>query len=117
MKDRWASVQHGVGKGGDGMRRGKYTRMRRYASQHAGVLVVDFSLDNAVAERAVIDGGRNRGTPSRWRVESGVSHSQWAEDLTLTETVKRFVSNALERNSKNDKTDVTVRGLVTRIRC
>src|SRR5437867_151342 len=99
------------------MRGGEYAGMSGYASQDTGVLVIDFSLDDAVAEGAVIDCGRNRGTPRRGWIESSVRHSQWAEHLTLTETVKRFISNALERNSKNDKTDVTVYGLGAGIRC
>ena len=112
-----ASVQHGIGKDGDVMRGGEDASVRRYASQHAGVLVKDLPLNDAVAEGAVIDGGRNRGTPRRWRVESSVGHSQWAEHLTLAETVKRFVSNAFQRYPKNDESDVAVGGLAPGIHC
>src|SRR5207302_10366143 len=97
MKDGLASVQHGIGKDGDVMRGGKYAGVWRYTSQHTGVLVIDFSLNDAVAEGAVIDCGRNRRTPCRGRIESCVCHTQRAEDLALAETVKRFISNALQR--------------------
>src|SRR5437588_7703249 len=117
MKDRLASVQHGIGKDGDVMRRGKYAGMRRYTSQYAGVLVIDFSLNDAVAERLVIDGRWNRRSPSCGWIESGVSHPQRAEHLTLAETVKRFVSNAFERYPKNDESDVAVGGLAPGIHC
>src|SRR6266478_5791049 len=106
MKDRLPSVQHGIGKDGDVMRRGEDAGVRRYASQHAGVLVKDLPLNDAVAEGAVIDCGRNRGAPRHGWIESGVSHSQRAEHLTLAESIKRFVSNAFERYPKNDESDV-----------
>src|SRR5204863_6962789 len=111
MKDGLASVQYGIGKDGDVMRGGKNAGMWRYASQHTGVLVIDFSLNDAMAERVVIDGGRNRNSPSLWRIESGVRHSQRAEDFALRKAVKRFISDALKRDSKNNESDVAVGGL------
>src|SRR5438445_3163180 len=116
MKDGLASVHHGIGKDGDVMRGGKYAGVWRYTSQHTGVLVIDFSLNDAVAEGAVIDCGRNRRTPCRGRIESCVCHTQRAEDLALAETVKRFISNALQRYPKNDESDIAVGGLGAWIR-
>src|SRR5439155_10829874 len=116
MKDGLSSVQHGIGKDGDVVCWGKYAGLSGHASQHTGILVINFSLNDAVAERAVIDCGQNRRSPSRRRIESCVGHAQWAEYLALAESVKRFVRNAFERNSKNDKTDVTVGGLGAWIR-
>src|SRR6266699_4778031 len=116
MKDGLASVQHGIGKDGDVMRGGKYAGVWRYTSQHTGVLVIDFSLNDAVAEGVVINCGRNRRSPSRRRIESCVCHTQRAEHFALAKTVKRFVSNTRERDAKNNKTDVTVGGLCAWIR-
>src|SRR2546423_70216 len=111
MKDLVGSRQHGIWKKGHGVCGGGKARGGSYPSQHTGVLVMNFSLNDAVAERVVIDCGRNRRSPSRRRIESSVGHAQRSEHLTLAETVQRFVSNALEREAKNDKTNVTVCGL------
>src|SRR5437762_184923 len=116
MKDGLSSVQHGIGKDGDVVCWGKYAGLSGHASQDAGILVINFSLNDAVAERAVIDCGQNRRSPSRRRIESCVGHAQRSEYLALAESVKRFVRDAFEGDAENDKTNVTVGGLAVRIR-
>src|SRR5215831_3747210 len=82
--------------------------MSRNAAHHAGVLILYFSLNDAVAEGLVVRGGWNRSSPRGWRVEGGVHHCQRPEDLVPAEMIERFFGDALQGNAENDESDVAI---------
>ena len=109
-------LQHDVSEGSQIFGGGKQAGMTGHATQHAGVFVLYFALDNAVAEAAVISGGRNGIAPRcRWIV-GGVGHSQRAEQFALAEAVKSLISDAFESDAENNEADVAVFSFRSRIR-
>ena len=103
-----AGSQHCVSECGDVLRVGEEASVSGDSSENAGVFVLNFTLDDAVAESLVIGGGWDIGAEFRRRFESSVSQGQWAEDFALTETVERFIGQALHGDAEEDESDVAV---------
>jgi len=99
-----------MGEDGEVFGAGKKARVCCDATHHAGIFVLHFSLNDAVAERLIVGCGGDGSSPPRWRIERRVRHGQWPEDFVLTEAVERLVGDALERDSQDDETDVAVFG-------
>lgn len=84
--------------------------MTSNTAHHGGVLVVDPAVDDGMAERAVILGGRTPcsvGIPRR--IELGEQLKR-LKNFTHTECVKRLASDDLKRLSQQDKADIAVFG-------
>ena len=79
-----------MGKDGDVLCRGKQARMSCYSAQDTGIFILHFSLDDALAEGAIINGRRDGRTPGRRGIELCARHAQRAEHFPLAETLKGF---------------------------
>src|SRR5499427_9953287 len=86
------------------------------AAKHAGILVLNLTLDDAVAEGSIVNGRHNAVAPVLRRVKGSVRHAERTENFALAEDIDRFVGQALECNSKDDETNVAVFRACTGIR-
>ncbi len=84
--------------------------MARNAAHHISVLVIDFALEHAVAEPAIVLGGRNFGFEIWPRIEAGSPHAQRREDLLRGKRVDRQPSSSRQQLGQNDEADIAVAG-------
>ena len=84
--------------------------MRGNASEDAGVLVLDFTLDDAVAEGTVVRCRRNFMFQRSPRIERRVHHAERPKNFALAEGIERFIGEAFESEAENDESDIAVFG-------
>src|SRR5438270_11523352 len=89
---------------------GKAACMSGDATHHGSVFIVDLTLNDAMAESAVIFSWWECGFPSGWRVEAGVCKAEFGENLTLAELVQRLAGKLFQRLAEQDKADIAVFG-------
>src|SRR5690349_45846 len=82
--------------------------MAGYSAHDGGVFIVDFALDQAMAEGAVVFGGRDCESDFGWRVEAGVRKIEFGKDLAPAELVENFAGEPFERFAQQDEADITV---------
>src|SRR4051794_12880142 len=82
--------------------------MPRHPTHYPGVFVVDFALDDLVAERLIVAGWRDLVSPFWLRVETGVRESKRRKDLAVAELDERFAGDTLEDVSEDDEADIAV---------
>ena len=138
-EDGLASVEHGLGEFGEVFGGGKKSGVWGYSAQDAGVFVLNFALDDSLAEGAAVaqalrvirfrqlsdrsvrptrfffafsfvGGGRDLCADFWWGIKCCVRHRQWGEDFAPAEAVERFVGQAFEDDAEDDESDVTVLG-------
>lgn len=111
-----SSVEHRVGEAGNVFCGREEAGVSRHATEDEGVFVLNYALNDSLAEGAVgislslIGGRRNFCTHVRRGVERGVGHCQWPEDFALAETIERFSVDAFERRAQDDESDVAIFG-------
>src|SRR5205807_3506445 len=102
-----------------------------YTDQDESIFVLNFSLNDSVAESAATTGwflrcivpgssarvkwsfigGRwNLGPGLGWRIEGGISHGQRTKDFALAENVERLFSDSFESGTHDDESNVAVFG-------
>ena len=104
-----------MGKGGGIAGSGEDSGMCSHATQEAGVFVLNFALDDAVAKALVVCGGRDGEAQCGCGVERRVRHAEGAEDFALAEMVEEFVGETLESHAEEDESDVAVLGVRARV--
>ena len=85
--------------------------MASYSAHDECVFIVDLTLDQAMAEGAVIFRGRDCRLQAGWRVEAGMSEIQFGEDLTPAELVQRLAGKLFQRLAEQDEADIAVFGV------
>ena len=88
--------------------------MSGHAAKNRRVLVLYFALNDSLAKGSVICRRRNFGFPTGRRIERGLQHSKWPEELALAKTVKRFLRDFLEGQTQQDETNVAIFGMASR---
>ncbi len=89
--------------------------MAGYSAHDESVFIVDFTLNQAMAESAVIFRGRDCRFQVGWRVEAGMRKIEFGEDLTLAELVQRLAGKLFQRLAEQDEADIAVFGARTGI--
>ena len=87
--------------------------MAGHPAHHGSVLIIDLTLDQAMAESAVIFRGRDCGSELSRRIEAGLAEIKSGEDLTLAELVQRLSGQPFQCLAEQDKADVTIFGART----
>src|SRR5258708_15380582 len=110
MQDGISAVEHSVGEFGHVFGSREDSGVSGNAAQYGSVFVVDFALDDPIAESLIIHGRRNVRANFGRRIEGGATHPQRAKNFALAEAVKRFAGDALERSAQDDEADIAVFG-------
>ena len=137
-----AGVEHGMGELGEIGGGREKPGVSGYAAEDAGIFVLHFALDDAIAESAAggVIASARRGLrfrrlparvsdphgPSRSSAVGGIErgflrriegciHAERGKDFAPAKTVERFVGEAFERNAEKNKSDVAVFGAGARI--
>src|SRR5215813_8180014 len=84
--------------------------MAGYAAHDEGVFIVDLSLDQTMAKRAVVFGGWNQKLPIQWRVKGQAWQVEPGKDLTPAEVIEGFVRDALQGFPQQDEANIAVFG-------
>src|SRR5689334_23595930 len=87
--------------------------MAGYAAHQGSVFIVDLTLNQAMAESAVVFRGRDCEFQAGWRVETGGRKVEFGIDLTLAKLVQRLAGELFQSLAQQDKADVTVFGTRT----
>ena len=80
-------------------RGGKYPRVPGDSAKNTGVLVLHFSLDDAMAEAAIVGGRRDLRANFLRGIESCIDHAQRSEKFALAKSFERFVGEPFQRNA------------------
>lgn len=104
-------AEHGLGKSCDIFGGGEQAGVSSDTAEDESIFVLDFALDDAMAERAIVDGGRNFRAHLGGRVERRAGHGERAENFALAEGVEGFLCDASEGFAEDDESDVAVFGL------
>src|SRR5579884_3799325 len=80
------------------------------STEHGGVLVVDLSLEDPLAEGKVVFGGRNLRPRFLGRQKTRAQHLQRMKYLAFAVSSNGFAGDHFEHGSQYDKADVTVFG-------
>jgi len=87
--------------------------MAGYSSHDGGIFIVDFTLNQALAEGAVVFRGRDCEFQAGCRVEAGERKAESGKDLMLAKLVQRLAGELFQRLAQQDKANVTVFGTRT----
>ena len=68
-------------------------------SENAGILVLHFSLDDAMAEAAIVSAGGNLAPDLFGRIESCIDHAQRSKNLVLAEAIERLIREPFQRDA------------------
>jgi len=112
-QDRAAALQQDVSEGGDILGGREKAGVPGDSAQHAGVLVLHLTLNNAMAKGLVVGGGWNGGAQFKRWIERRMGHAEWPEDFSLAETIEALVGQAFQGNSQHNESDVAVLGVRT----
>src|SRR4051794_41919355 len=100
------SGQHAVSEDGDVVGGGEESGVSGHSAHEAGVLVVNLSLDDAMAECLVVDSGRNLLAPIGGRGGKSGGHFQGGKNLFLAEGVLTLVRGAAQGVTREDEGEV-----------
>ena len=89
--------------------------MPGYPAHNGSVLIVDLTLNQSMAENAVIFCGRDGRFQVCRRVEAGLRKIECGEDLTPAKLVQSLAGKLFQRLTQQDEADITV--FRTRARC
>src|SRR5262249_54902314 len=103
-----AALKQRVRKDRDVLGRRKQTGVSGNSSHHAAILVLDFSLDDPVAERLIIRRPRNSPAQSRRGVGGRVRHADRAKNFALAKDVQWLVGDSVKSHPQNNESDVAV---------
>src|SRR5580658_3639227 len=85
---------------------GKKSGVAGDAAQGPGVFVMDFALQQALAEIDVVFCGCDRGPQLAWRIELGLFHAERSENMLLRVFVEGNSCQALNDFAEQDETKV-----------
>src|SRR5580658_1360341 len=91
--------------------------MPRDPAEHAGILILHFTLNDAVAEGLIVSSCWNLRADFGWRVERSVRPLPRCKDFPLAERGERFVGETFESNAEQDESNVAVVGARSWIGC
>src|SRR5580692_3419923 len=114
-QNRKPTAEHGMREAGKVPDARKNSGVPGHSAKHAGVFVLHFTLDNALAKHAVVLRRRDFSASLKRWIVSGVPHAQRSEDFALAEAIERFRRHLLQRLAQNNKSNVTVFGTRPRL--
>ena len=103
-----SSVKHRMREARQVVGSGEQTGVAGNTAQHGRIFVLNFPLDNFLTKDAVVGRGRDFSASARRGIESCIYHRKRLENFTPAESVKRFVRDAFQRGSQQNKSDIAV---------